>query len=91
MPKLLICGDVFGEFDTLNARLTKINSSRHGPFDALICAGEWFADAASTSSSAAVVPEFPIPVHVLGDDQSEGAGAESKDGAAGSSVQFLGR
>ena len=89
MPKLLVCGDVLGEYAILHARLSKINSSRHGPFDGLICAGEWFA---ADGSEAAAAPAFPIPVHVLGDDKGPAGGAgEGKDAGSASGVHFLGR
>jgi hypothetical protein len=80
---------VLGEFTILHARLSKINSSRHGPFDGLICAGEWFAADGSETSAA---PAFPIPVHVLGDDKGPVGGAdEGKDAGSASGVHFLGR
>ena len=51
--KVLICGDVRGRLGVLCARVKQLNESKNGPFDLLLCAGEFFAE----SPPAAPSPE----------------------------------
>jgi hypothetical protein len=39
MPRLLIAGDVFGEFPALFKRCDTLNKSKAGPFDMILVAG----------------------------------------------------
>jgi hypothetical protein len=41
--RVLIAGDVRGNFDALYARVRAVNA-KAGPFDALFCVGQFFAD-----------------------------------------------
>lgn len=52
MVKVLLCGDVRGRIDQLVARVSKLQSSAHGPFDLLFCVGEFFAPPVSQPTSA---------------------------------------
>ncbi|OQR89391.1 hypothetical protein THRCLA_09768 [Thraustotheca clavata] len=56
MVKVLLCGEVHGEWSTLHTRVLKLNASAHGPFDVLLCTGE-----------AKRLPDlsWPLPVYVL--------------------------
>lgn len=36
MPRLLICGDVLGQFEALFKRVTALHKSKAGPFDMLL-------------------------------------------------------
>ena len=36
MPRLLICGDVLGQFDALFKRVAALHKSKAGPFDMLL-------------------------------------------------------
>ena len=65
--KVLVCGDVLGNFSVLAARIHKLNTSRHGPFDLLLCVGEWSASGGSDVAKEEGTTSFPIPVHILGD------------------------
>lgn len=52
MPKVLLCGDVRGRLDVLAARVAKLQASSHGPFDAVLAAGDFWGpkDAEETGS-----------------------------------------
>ncbi|KAL3179311.1 hypothetical protein MRX96_038204 [Rhipicephalus microplus] len=39
--RLLVCGDVGGQFDKLFDRVSRVNT-KHGPFDMLLCVGDFF-------------------------------------------------
>lgn len=47
MVKLLISGDACGQFKSLFSRAGKIQKSKNGPFDALLCVGNFFGDEGS--------------------------------------------
>lgn len=42
-PRILLCGDVFGRLNQLYKRVISVNKSA-GPFDALLCVGQFFPD-----------------------------------------------
>ncbi|KAL2533213.1 Zinc finger CCCH domain-containing protein 64 [Abeliophyllum distichum] len=42
-PRILLCGDVFGRLNQLLKRVSSVNKSA-GPFDALLCVGQFFPD-----------------------------------------------
>ncbi|EKX45758.1 hypothetical protein GUITHDRAFT_138633 [Guillardia theta CCMP2712] len=44
MPKVLVCGDAQGNLDELFNRVATVNA-KNGPFDMLLCAGEFFSSA----------------------------------------------
>ena len=44
MPKVLVAGDVGGNLDELFKRVGAVNS-KSGPFDCLLCTGEFFGSA----------------------------------------------
>ena len=62
MVKVLFCGDVNSEFDILTSRITSLNSSSHGPFDVVICAGRFFS---TTTSSKDTIFSMPIPTYIM--------------------------
>ncbi|KAL6585849.1 hypothetical protein OROMI_002493 [Orobanche minor] len=69
-PRILLCGDVLGRLSQLFKRVSSVNKSA-GPFDALLCVGQFFPD------SAAQMDEFneyiegrskiPVPTYFIGD------------------------
>ncbi|KAL6496525.1 hypothetical protein OROGR_029783 [Orobanche gracilis] len=86
-PRILLCGDVLGRLSQLFKRVSSVNKSA-GPFDALLCVGQFFPD------SAAQLDEFneyiegrskiPIPTYFIGDYGVEAAkvlSATAKDSA----------
>ncbi|XP_048335670.2 zinc finger CCCH domain-containing protein 64 isoform X1 [Ziziphus jujuba] len=69
-PRILLCGDVLGRLNQLFKRVSTVNKSA-GPFDALLCVGQFFPD------SLERVDEFnefiegrsqiPLPTYFIGD------------------------
>jgi hypothetical protein len=47
--KLLLCGDVKGNFGELFKRLDTVNK-KNGPFDVALCVGEFFAPGGERNS-----------------------------------------
>ena len=64
MVKILVCGDICGEFTIFINKINALQSSQHGPFHALFCTGAFFKDQAEYDS---IVPslELPIPTYVF--------------------------
>ena len=64
MPKVLISGEVLGasSLSALEVRVNKLQSSAHGPFDAVLVAG---LDAAAVCELRARASPFPIPLHFI--------------------------
>lgn len=64
MVKLLVSGDVCGQFKSLFSRAGKIQKSKNGPFDALLCVGNFFGTDATaltpylTGKKAVPLPTF---------------------------------
>eukprot|EP00250_Pteridium_aquilinum_P012486 c20756_g3_i1 orf=573-2408(-) len=69
-PRILLCGDVGGNFDQLFKRISSVNKA-NGPFDALLCVGQFFPS--DTSGIHEVmqfvdgVHEIPLPTYFIGD------------------------
>lgn len=61
--KILVCGDVRGKFKCVRERLEKIHASKHGPFDAAFCVGQYFEDAGEASNYKEI--PFPLPVYFI--------------------------
>ena len=61
MPKILVCGDVAGNLEELYKRVSAVNS-KSGPFDCLLCTGEFFgsADVGGPCSSATLCMCIPL-------------------------------
>ena len=98
--KILICGDVLGDFAALFKRVTALNASKAGPFDMLLVAGTFFGTAGGGGGDAASVvaqlADAPLPTYFT-DARGAPAGLElpaketdamALDGAA--SVNYLG-
>ena len=77
--KFLLAGDVNGNFDVLEKRVKKLNQSKHGPFDAVLCVGNFFKNEKdSTTLSTGVEKEdihkvfiekingFVLPLYFIG-------------------------
>ncbi|XP_072994478.1 zinc finger CCCH domain-containing protein 59 [Typha latifolia] len=69
-PRILLCGDVVGRLRQLFKRVNAVNQST-GPFDALLCVGQFFPD---TSDRVDELSEYlegrtavPIPTYFTGD------------------------
>ena len=68
MVKLLVCGDVRGKLDVLATKVQRLNSSAHGPFDALLCVGEFAAAANSAPELQPFIDgtrSFPVPAYFV--------------------------
>ncbi|XP_075551882.1 CWF19-like protein 1 [Dermacentor variabilis] len=72
--KILVCGDVSGEFDKLFDRVSNVNK-KNGPFDMLLCVGDFFGPDASRwlqyKLSGRKVPLQTYAVGVTPDSYSE--------------------
>ena len=62
--KVLVCGDVDGNFELLLTRVATLQGSAHGPFDVLLFSGKLFQ---SAEEFAAVAPtlRFPLPTYAF--------------------------
>ncbi|CAA3005513.1 zinc finger CCCH domain-containing 64 [Olea europaea subsp. europaea] len=69
-PKILFCGDVFGRLNQLFKRVSSVNKSA-GPFDALLCVGQFFPDFPDQLEEFNEYIEdrskIPIPTYFIGD------------------------
>ncbi|GKD75744.1 zinc finger CCCH domain-containing protein 64, partial [Tanacetum coccineum] len=74
-PRILISGDPRGNLNTLFKRVTSVNKST-GPFDALLCVGQFFPDSSEQVDELTEYIEgrknIPLPTYFIGD---YGAGA----------------
>lgn len=60
--KILVAGDVDGNFKQLFDRVTSVNK-KAGPFSMLFCVGSFFP---STFDEGLMIPPAPVPTYVLG-------------------------
>ncbi|CAG0892299.1 unnamed protein product [Darwinula stevensoni] len=65
--KILLCGDVQGQFETFLKRVMSVNS-KSGPFDLLLCVGNFFASATKEQD---VKVDIPVPTYILGPNSAE--------------------
>ncbi|KAG0486838.1 hypothetical protein HPP92_008933 [Vanilla planifolia] len=69
-PRILLCGDVLGRLNQLYKRVLSVNKST-GPFDALLCVGQFFPDSVDELDEVANFLEgrsqVPIPTYFTGD------------------------
>ncbi|XP_043707197.1 zinc finger CCCH domain-containing protein 64 [Telopea speciosissima] len=69
-PRILLCGDVLGRLNQLFKRVSSVNKST-GPFDALLCLGQFFADSSDQLDELLEYVEgrsqLPIPTYFIGD------------------------
>ncbi|KAF7143656.1 hypothetical protein RHSIM_Rhsim05G0020500 [Rhododendron simsii] len=74
-PRILLCGDVLGRLNQLFKRVSSVNKSA-GPFDALLCVGQFFPDSSDLLEEFTDYIEgrsdIPLPTYFTGD---YGAGA----------------
>ncbi|VDN94025.1 unnamed protein product [Brugia pahangi] len=64
--KILVCGDVNGQFDSLLKRVNAVNK-KSGPFDMLFCVGEFFGpNKESNEQIINGVVKMPISTYILG-------------------------
>ncbi|VDM20015.1 unnamed protein product [Wuchereria bancrofti] len=64
--KILICGDVNGQFDSLLKRVNAVNK-KNGPFDMLFCVGEFFGpNKESNEQIINGIVKMPISTYILG-------------------------
>ena len=63
--RLLIAGDVLGNFGVLWRRAKALNESKAGPFDLILVAGQFFADdsAASAEEVRTNLASAPLPTY----------------------------
>ncbi|KAL5572475.1 hypothetical protein UlMin_022072, partial [Ulmus minor] len=69
-PRILLCGDVSGRLNQLFKRVASVNKSA-GPFDALLCVGQFFPDSADRLEEFTDYiegrSEIPLPTYFIGD------------------------
>ncbi|KAK4432899.1 Zinc finger CCCH domain-containing protein 64 [Sesamum alatum] len=69
-PRILLCGDALGRLGQLFKRVSSVNKSA-GPFDALLCVGQFFPDSAEQLEDFNDYIEgrskIPIPTYFIGD------------------------
>ncbi|CAJ2649880.1 unnamed protein product [Trifolium pratense] len=69
-PRILLCGDVFGRLNQLFKRVSSVNKSA-GPFDALLCVGQFFPDSPELLDEFMAYIEggshIPLPTYFIGD------------------------
>ncbi|KAE9602460.1 hypothetical protein Lalb_Chr12g0199801 [Lupinus albus] len=71
-PRILLCGDVLGRLNLLLKRVSSVNKSA-GPFDALLCVGQFFPDSPDQLDEFMSYIEgrsqsqFPLPIYFIGD------------------------
>ncbi|GMY36305.1 zinc finger CCCH domain-containing protein 64 [Fagus crenata] len=69
-PRILLCGDVLGCLNQLFKRVSSVNKSA-GPFDALLCVGQFFPDSPERldelSNYIEGGSEIPLPTYFIGD------------------------
>ncbi|KAG4976536.1 hypothetical protein AAZX31_13G087400 [Glycine max] len=69
-PRILLCGDVLGRLNQLFKRVSSVNKSA-GPFDALLCVGQFFPDSPEQLEDFTKYIEggshFPLPTYFVGD------------------------
>ncbi|CAL5199246.1 unnamed protein product [Lathyrus oleraceus] len=69
-PRILLCGDVFGRLNQLFKRVSSVNKSA-GPFDALLCVGQFFPDSPELLDDFMSYIEggshIPLPTYFIGD------------------------
>lgn len=62
MVKLLIAGDINGQWESLITRITTLNQSNHGPFHMLIIAGNTTLN--DIHELCEISSVFPIPTYI---------------------------
>ncbi|XP_059432587.1 zinc finger CCCH domain-containing protein 64 [Corylus avellana] len=69
-PRILLCGDVLGRLSQLFKRVSTVNKSA-GPFDALLCVGQFFPESPDQLDELADYTEgrskVPLPTYFIGD------------------------
>ncbi|KAJ4848283.1 hypothetical protein Tsubulata_045022 [Turnera subulata] len=69
-PRILLCGDVLGRLNQLFKRVQSVNKSA-GPFDALLCVGQFFPDSPDLLDEFTDYMEgrsqVPLPTYFIGD------------------------
>ncbi|KAF3439609.1 hypothetical protein FNV43_RR17887 [Rhamnella rubrinervis] len=69
-PRILLCGDVLGRLNQLFKRVSTVNKSA-GPFDALLCVGQFFPDSPDRLDEFNDYVEgrsqIPLPTYFIGD------------------------
>lgn len=69
-PRILLCGDVFGRLNQLFKRVSSVNKAA-GPFDALLCVGQFFPDSPEQVEEFMAYIEggsqIPLPTYFIGD------------------------
>ena len=97
--KILVAGDVEGQWTALNARVAKLQSSKHGPFDALLLCGRVYPrdDAPLAAEDEAFLSgerALPLPCHfvVVGEHPAARALLERmpSGGELSATLRFLG-
>ena len=65
MVKVLVCGDVRGNFTALFDQVNRINTSRAGPFDVLFCVGTFFSPTIIQKQEELLNIKISIPTYFI--------------------------
>lgn len=98
--KVLLSGDVKGQLQTVCSRVQLVNQ-KSGPFDALLCVGDFFGDLNDATHAAALheqvaayisgVKKVPVPVFFVGAPDAASQALLDELAAADCGVKHLGR
>ncbi|XP_014665248.1 PREDICTED: CWF19-like protein 1 [Priapulus caudatus] len=94
--KIIVCGDVKGQFKSLFNRVTSINK-KNGPFEMLLCVGEFFAasESAKTEWEDCVRGNINVPLStfILGANETEYGRyySSGKEGELCRNITYLGK
>ena len=75
--KVLVAGDVCGKFSSIFGTIKKVNTGKAGPFDMLLCVGQFFASGENTELQPFLdgTAEIPVPTYfICGSEEAEATG-----------------
>jgi len=90
--KILVCGDVEGKFTQLFNRVTTVHK-KNGPFEMLICVGEFFGrDFEEWQNVVDKKLQPPLPMYILGPSKTENEHYYQRltDGDISENITYLG-
>lgn len=62
MVRLLVCGDIHGQFSALVKRVNTLHTSKAGPFDVVLVSGTFFGEGC-TNTHLNTLKQLPIPLY----------------------------
>ena len=64
MVKVLVCGDIEGEWSIFYDRISSLQNSKHGPFDLLFCTGSFFRNLDDYNEFTKLL-KLPLPTYIF--------------------------